>query len=323
MEFTTTTTNVSATSPSQNSSDSKTWPSTVSLLSIDLTELTALVSSELSEADLSKKHEDSQYLSAAIEKAFLASDHLKKKEYAQAMTAATQACKRVEELYTLRKDQYPIYQTLQAPFYYLLAHIHTVYIEYETDAMGGLPRLEYEDEEQDEEEEAEDNSKENPSSQNGAVDPDEPRITEEIQSISTNKLQQEKGEEVTQIDTTSKEENKNEKEDEDVEGDKESKPYAEEAFEDANYSISLAIQIIEDFLDETKTLAGEIQKRQDVCLNLLVDCYNRRAELLVANEHVLEAIKDFLKVIELCGKNPKGNERIEAGANCSIGIILC
>lgn len=69
------------------------------------------------------------------------------------MTYACKACKRVEELYKLRKDTDINYQILQAPFYYLVANVQATYIENETDTMGQLTPLVYTMEESDDEEE--------------------------------------------------------------------------------------------------------------------------------------------------------------------------
>ena len=67
------------------------------------------------------------------------------------MKLTSKACKKVEELYKLRKIEEPLetnkYQIFQAPFYYLLAHIHTCYIEEKADALGNLEPIDFECEE--------------------------------------------------------------------------------------------------------------------------------------------------------------------------------
>lgn len=66
------------------------------------------------------------------------------------------AMKIIEQLYTLRKDQYPEYQVLQAPFYFKVGDSIASYIECNTDEMNNLKPLELPEDPEDQSEAAED-----------------------------------------------------------------------------------------------------------------------------------------------------------------------
>jgi hypothetical protein len=241
-------------------------------------------------------------LSVAVDHARLSKDYLKNKEYELAMKHAGKAAKQVETLVSIRRDSPVDYFVLNAPFIYLLAHTHITYIELETDTMGALAPL-FADADSDSEDEGEEVGGE--AEAEPINNAEEPKIEEEVQQINTSSLAVEEDKE--------EEKNGGEKPNEE-----EQKAYADIAFEESYQDVSLAIQIIEDFLSKE---AGDKQKKFDLFLNLLIDCYLRRAELFMTSETNEEASADFKKVTELCALKIRGNERIQASAYYHLGYI--
>lgn len=142
-------------------------------------------------------------------------------------------------------------------------------------------------------------------------DNEEPVIEEEIQQINTSSNNKE----------GVKEEEKNGGEDKPSREGEEPKSYADIAFEESYQDVSLAQQILEDFMYNENIIESEKEKRSNLCLNLLIDCYNRRAELCMQGEQLPDAASDFKKVSELCYFKLDSNERVLASAFYNIGYI--
>lgn len=97
------------------------------------------------------------------------------------------AAKVIDNLYILRKEKYPEYQVLLAPFYYKVGDALCTYIEINTDEMNQLKPLVLPDEPDDmenvAEEEDEAQSKDNNEEEKKEDDP-EPKIEDVIDSSS-------------------------------------------------------------------------------------------------------------------------------------------
>ncbi len=191
-------------------------------MQIDLADLVALIFG------------DAQPTSQAVTYAKQSRDHLKAAEYELAMKLAGKAAKTIETLVSLRSESPVDYNVLNAPFIYLLAHTHITYIEMETDTMGMLAPLLAGDDSDSEEEGDEEGEGEGEAMGNKEGE-EEPKIEEEVQQINTSSLavaedkEEEKsgGEKATGEDP---------------------KPYSEIAYEESYSDISLAIQMLEDFV---------------------------------------------------------------------------
>ena len=79
--------------------------------------------------------EDSTYLSAAIENVSLATEHKRKNEYPAALKAMMHAIKGINTLVALRKEKYPAYAVLEAPFYYAQGNLLGSYVEANADVV--------------------------------------------------------------------------------------------------------------------------------------------------------------------------------------------
>ena len=76
------------------------------------------------------------------------------------MKTITKALKRVSDLVSLRKEKYPYYSILEAPFYYYQGHLLISYIEAKSDVFGNIPELAFEESEEEEAEDEEDQEEE-------------------------------------------------------------------------------------------------------------------------------------------------------------------
>ena len=275
--------------------------STMNLLSVDLGDLVSILD------DGTHSSEDATYLSQAFEEAKLCKDHLRNDEFQLAMTHAVKAFKKADALYHLRKETQPDYQIMLAPFYYLMGHVVCCYIETSTDVFGNLQPLDFDNESEASEDENEnDNHNEESKSQETlkpTTEVDEPRIEDEQINTSSNNNKNQEEEKVGK--------------DEDGKGENAADEMCSDAWED----LSLAIQIVEDFVSSERALEAGKALRKEKCIYLLIDSYNRRAEILQFKESYEDAIADFEKVIEFTRAFPSGNERVLGSAYYLIGYI--
>ena len=91
-------------------------------------------------------------------------------------------------------------------------------------------------------------------------------------------------------------------------------------FNDAVEHLSLALQIVEDFVNSDQTVSAAKDRRKYVCRNLLIDTLATRAEIEMFKEQFQDSIADYMRVIELCKTYKEGNERSLASAFYCIGM---
>ena len=128
--------------------------------------------------------EDTAYINTAVQNVSLAKSCQKIDDYSGAMKAMSKALRTITELVQLRKDKYPLYAVLEAPFYYQQGNIMVSYIEAKSDVFGNVPQINMEEsEEESEEDEVPD--KEEPAIEGADNAPiasniEEPRIEDEV-----------------------------------------------------------------------------------------------------------------------------------------------
>jgi hypothetical protein len=119
-------------------------PSTLALLSLDLSKLRALIipSGSVSDEVPPYEAEDETYLSVAMGHLQEAKDAKRAGDYPVALKQVHKAVQRVTELVKLREEQgLTEYKVLQAPFIYQQGNILTAYIEDKADVFGNIPDL--------------------------------------------------------------------------------------------------------------------------------------------------------------------------------------
>lgn len=142
----------------------------MNLLSVELADLMALLP-QVSDA---LRVEDQTHISNALTHCKLAKQFKLMGQYENSIFYFRKAAKIIEQLHDVRKDGYPEYQVLLAPFYFRIGDALATYVELNTNEMGALKPLELpldpdEDQEDQEEEEEVKQSQEQ-------VDEDEPLI---------------------------------------------------------------------------------------------------------------------------------------------------
>lgn len=263
---------------------------TMKLLSVEISDLMELICDDSKNEAL-----DQEFLSKAISYVEEGKNYLKKADFARAQKCSEKAFKKMEELYLLRKDDNPDYQVLLAPFYYFLGHVTATYLEEATDVLGNLVPLPEVSDSEDEEE------KEEPAEQEAQEAGQETGVEEEKEEIDP-KIEEEK------IDTEIKKKEDKE-EDESI-----------TIYNLVLEHLSLALQIMTDFILSDKALTAAKDVRTRVLKYLLIDATVRRAEIEMFKEQFGESISDYISVIELCMRHKEGNEKTLASSYFSIGL---
>eukprot|EP00347_Sterkiella_histriomuscorum_P008586 403344526 len=260
--------------------------STVRYLSCEISKLMPLITDDLG------NHETNLYLNAAVQFAQQSKDSARNGDFANSIHLAEKAVKRIERLCSIRIETQPDFLILKAPFYYLMGNAIITYVENASDVFGNVPQIpdaedseaeseeeaEVEGEEEDGQEEQKDQSVDkNSSAATPAKQDDEPRIEEEVK-------QQE------QINTAS----------DPLQDHKDPEDYGGQLCDDAYENIEIGIQIIEDFLNSPNCIEAMRDQRKEVIMDLLIDSFNRQAELFQFKEQFEQAVVCFEKVVELC-----------------------
>ena len=117
-----------------------TW-SSMALLSINLPELMKEIISH-GKTPQTFQSEDMAYISNALEQQKIAKQFDQAGMLEMAIHHTRKAVKIIEQLHSLRKDSYPEYQVLMAPFYYKQGELLVSYIECNMNEMNQLKPLE-------------------------------------------------------------------------------------------------------------------------------------------------------------------------------------
>jgi hypothetical protein len=110
----------------------------MNLLSVEVADLM----SQMKAVEETLQVEDQTYISNALTHSKFAKQFKLMGQYENSIFHFRKAAKIVEQLYELRKERYPEYQVLLAPFYYRIGDSLATYVELNTNEMGALKPLE-------------------------------------------------------------------------------------------------------------------------------------------------------------------------------------
>ena len=96
----------------------------------------------VSQVDSSLQTEDNTYISNALTHCKLAKQFKLMGQYELNIFHFRKAAKIIDQLYMTRKEKYPEYQIMLAPFYFKVGDSLANYIELNTNEMGALKPLE-------------------------------------------------------------------------------------------------------------------------------------------------------------------------------------
>lgn len=233
------------------------------LLSVNLADLVKQIV-EVAQVPQTLQTEDLAYLSNAIENIAKAKQFDLAGVLEMAVFHCRKAMKIIEQLYLLRKDHYPEYQVLQAPFYYKVADSIASYIECNTDEMNNLKPLDLPEDPDDQSENGEapdDAAEEQPASE---ANDEEPKIEDVIdskqqqlsQKSQTEQIQDQIGNDTNELDMLS-----------------------QDIFE----NLGLCEQILNDFrngelLQDRQLSEDQLKSRKQITSALMIDTVMRRGE---------------------------------------------
>ena len=128
------------TDPKLKAAPHDSW-SSMNLLSCDLTSLMKQILL-VSQVDQSLQTEDNTYISNSLTHCKLGKQFKLMGQYEMSIFHFRKAAKIIDQLYMTRKEKYPEYQVLLAPFYFKVGDSLANYIELNTNEVGALKPLE-------------------------------------------------------------------------------------------------------------------------------------------------------------------------------------